>query len=144
MSEIPLNTFGRSRKSRRAGYTPLHSGEPEDDEMRAGVRAAASSASVNRKGKRRERERYADDPEEETTLLGDASHEDEEGAFRDDEHEEPRRAPSSQVCIYAIPAHTGRTRNRSQRSILSRKSKSSDKSRTVPFRPPEKLQRPGP
>ncbi|KAL1943316.1 hypothetical protein VTO73DRAFT_4391 [Trametes versicolor] len=122
MSEIPLNTFGRSRKSRRAGYTPLHSGEPEDDEMRTGVRAAASSASVNRKGKRRERERYADDPEEETTLLGDASHEDEEGAFRDDEHEEPRRASSS------------------QRSILSRKSKSSDKSRTVPFRPPEKLQ----
>ncbi|KAI0369507.1 protein transporter [Pilatotrama ljubarskyi] len=120
MSEIPLHTFGRSRKS-RAGYTQLHNGEPGDEEdgnMRAGVRAAASSASVNRKGKRRER--YADDPEEEATLLGDASHE--EGAFRNDEPEEPRRDSSS------------------QRSILSRKGKSSDKSRTIPFRPPEKLQ----
>ncbi|KAI0659521.1 aminophospholipid-transporting P-type ATPase [Cubamyces menziesii] len=121
MSEIPLHTFGRSRKA-RAGYTQLHSDEPGDDgqdeNMRAGVRAAAASASVNRKGKRRER--YADDPEEEATLLGDASHEEE--AFREDEQPQPRREPSS------------------QRSILSRKGKSSDKSRTVPFRPPEKLQ----
>ncbi|KAI0354190.1 protein transporter [Trametes cingulata] len=120
MSEIPLHTFGRSRKS-RAGYTQLHNGEPGDEEdgnMRAGVRAAATSASVSRKGKRRER--YADDPEEEATLLGDASHE--EGAFRHDEPQEPRRESSS------------------QRSILSRKGKSSDKSRTIPFRPPEKLQ----
>ncbi|KAH9851263.1 protein transporter [Lenzites betulinus] len=123
MSEIPLNTFGRSRKSRRAGYAPLHNGEPgdeEDGEMHASVRAAAS---VNRKGKRRERDRgrYADDPEEEATLLGDALHEEDE-AFEDNVHVEPRRETSS------------------QRSILSRKAKSSDKSRTVPFRPPEKLQ----
>ncbi|KAH9886694.1 aminophospholipid-transporting P-type ATPase [Cubamyces lactineus] len=121
MSEIPLHTFGRSRKA-RAGYTQLHSDEPGDDgqdeNMRAGVRAAAASASANRKGKRRER--YADNPEEEATLLGDASHEEE--AFREDEQPQSRREPSS------------------QRSILSRKGKSSDKSRTVPFRPPEKLQ----
>ncbi|KAI9058692.1 aminophospholipid-transporting P-type ATPase [Trametes sanguinea] len=121
MSEIPLHTFGRSRKS-RAGYTPLHNGEPGDEEdgdnMRAGVRAAVASSSVNRKGKRRER--YADEPEEEATLLGDASHED--GEFREDEPQTTRRAPSS------------------TRSILSRKGKSNDKSRTVPFRPPEKLQ----
>ena len=111
MSDIPLHTFGRSRKS-RAGYTPLHNGDPGDDvhgnginglassdnngrNMQAAVRAAVnSSGSVNRKGKRRER--YADDPEEEeTTLLGDASHED--GEFRDDEREEQRRE-ASQVC----------------------------------------------
>ncbi|OSD00700.1 aminophospholipid-transporting P-type ATPase [Trametes coccinea BRFM310] len=121
MSEIPLHTFGRSRKS-RAGYTPLHNGEPGDEEdasnMRAGVRAAVASSSVNRKAKRRER--YADEPEEEATLLGDASHEDSE--FREDEPQTTTRELSS------------------TRSILSRKGKSNDKSRTVPFRPPEKLQ----
>ncbi|KAI0744486.1 aminophospholipid-transporting P-type ATPase [Earliella scabrosa] len=126
MSEIPLHTFGRNRKS-RAGYTPLQNGEPGDDDhdqvssnrtMRAGIRAAATSSSVNRKGKRRER--YADDPDEEATLLGDAAHE--EGEFRDDEPQEPPRDSSS------------------ERSILSRKGRSADKSRTIPFRPPEKLQ----
>ncbi|KAI0742965.1 protein transporter [Daedaleopsis nitida] len=128
MSEIPLNTFGRSRKS-KAGYTPLHNGEPGDRDhdhdhgngsnMRVGIRAAAaSSSSVNRKGKRRER--YADEPDEEETLLGDASQDD--GGFRYDEQGDQRRESSS------------------QRSILSRKSRSSDKSRTIPFRPPEKLQ----
>ena len=113
MSEIPLHTFGRSRKS-RAGYTPLHNGDPGDDvhgngtnglassnnngrNMQAAVRAAVTtSGSVSRKGKRRER--YADDPEEEETLLGDASHED--GEFRDDEREEQRRE-ASQVCTVA-------------------------------------------
>ena len=105
MSEIPLHTFGRNRKS-RAGYTPLQNGEPGDDDhnddhdqvssnrtMRAGIRAAATSSSVNRKGKRRER--YADDPDEEATLLGDAVHE--EGEFRDDEPQEPPRDSSSEV-----------------------------------------------
>ena len=110
MSEIPLHTFGRTRKS-RAGYTPLHNGDPGDDvhgngtnglassnndgrNMQSAVRAAVTtSGSVSRKGKRRER--YADDPEEEETLLGDASHEDSE--FRDDEREEQRRE-ASQVC----------------------------------------------
>ncbi|TBU21618.1 aminophospholipid-transporting P-type ATPase [Dichomitus squalens] len=134
MSEIPLHTFGRTRKS-RAGYTPLHNGEPSDEvhgngtnglgpdnsngrTMHEVVRAAvASSGSVNRKGQRRER--YADDPEEEETLLGDASHED--GGFRNDEPEE-------------------QIRETSQRSTSSRRGKSSDKSRIIPFRPPEKLQ----
>ncbi|TFK83591.1 aminophospholipid-transporting P-type ATPase [Polyporus arcularius HHB13444] len=124
MSDIPLHTFGRSKQS-KAGYTPLSNGEPGDDtrestagKMRAGIRAAASSASAIRKGK--QRERYSDDPDEEATLLGDASHED--GEYRDAEPTEQRREPSA------------------QRSILSRKARSNDKSRTVPFRPPEKLQ----
>ncbi|KAI0758873.1 aminophospholipid-transporting P-type ATPase [Fomes fomentarius] len=123
MSEIPLHTFGRSRKA-RAGYTPLHNGEPGDEDyednssnMRASLGAAAAGASNTRKGKRRER--YADDPDEEVTLLGDASRED--GGYLDGGPEE-RREPSA------------------QRSILSRKGRSTDKSRTIPFRPPEKLQ----
>ncbi|RPD63418.1 aminophospholipid-transporting P-type ATPase [Lentinus tigrinus ALCF2SS1-6] len=123
MSDIPLHTFGRSRQA-RAGYTPLSNGEPSEQvrdgtasNMRAAVRAAASSASMNRKGKQRQ---YSDDPEEEATLLGDASHEG--GEYRDDEQEEARREPSA------------------QRSILSRKGRTNDKSRTIPFRPPDKLQ----
>ncbi len=101
MSDIPLHTFGRSKQS-KAGYTPLSNGEPGDDtrestagKMRAGIRAAASSASAIRKGK--QRERYSDDPDEEATLLGDASHED--GDYRDAEPTEQRREPSAQVRI---------------------------------------------
>ncbi len=109
MSEIPLHTFGRSRKA-RAGYTPLHNGEPGDEDyensssnMRASLGAAAAGASNNRKGKRRER--YADDPDEEVTLLGDASRED--GGYLDGEPEE-RREPSAQVrkdFIHPLLAH---------------------------------------
>ena len=105
MSEIPLHAFGRSRKA-RAGYTPLQSGEPGDEDgdvhdsgerpdMRTAVRVAASSSSINRKGKRRER--YADNPEEEETLLGGAVHGDAD--FPEDEAGEApsTREPSSQV-----------------------------------------------
>ena len=99
MSEIPLHTFGRSRKS-RAGYTPLHNGEPGEripnpTEMRAGIPAAASASSLNRKGKRRER--YVGDLEEEATLLGDDSREDDE--YLDDQVEQRTRDSSSQVSL---------------------------------------------
>ncbi|KAH9914070.1 aminophospholipid-transporting P-type ATPase [Epithele typhae] len=129
MSEIPLHTFGRSRKA-RVGYTQLSDREPgdghgDDDDgpsnMRAAVRAAASNAAM-RKGKRRERDRYADDPEEAETLLGGVSVEDD--GFRDDDGE--RRH------IIAREASTD--------SQSSGKGRSQDKSRTIPFRPPEKLQ----
>lgn len=105
MSEIPLHTFGRSRKS-RAGYTPLHNGDEDHSNanrgtnstsssksnlrtMHAAVRAAVTSSGTLRKGK--QRERYADDPEEEETLLGSAARSD--SGFRDDEPEEGRREP---------------------------------------------------
>ncbi|PIL25785.1 transporter [Ganoderma sinense ZZ0214-1] len=134
MSEIPLHTFGRSRKA-RAGYTPLHNGEPGDEDhsnanrgtsttgstksnlrtMHAAVRAAVTSSGNVRKGK--QRERYADDPEEEETLLGSAARSD--SGFRDDEPEVERRESSQQST--------------------SRKGRSGDKSRTIPFRPPDKL-----
>ena len=71
MSDIPLHTFGRYRKS-RAGYSAL----PEDDEhpgndqadrsMPISVRVAAASA---RKAKRNVGQ-YEGDAEEEATLLG--------------------------------------------------------------------------
>ena len=69
MSEYPLRTLGRSRKSKnnRAGYTALNDEdspvEIEEGNMPLNVRAPAG-----KKGKRRER--YEDSPEEEDTLLG--------------------------------------------------------------------------
>ena len=83
MSEFPLHTFGRGRKS-RSGYTPLHNGEltpvesPASEDMPIAARAAASSRVLNKKGKRRDRDRYEDDPEESVNLLGDEHREEEE------------------------------------------------------------------
>lgn len=100
-SEIPLQKFGRTRNS-RAGYAPLHNGERGEHDQRAAdmpvsVRAAASTSSVSRMGRwrGRERERYADDPDEEATLLGDVP-EDAEG-FGETPQEAVRRDSSSQV-----------------------------------------------
>ncbi|GBE86868.1 Probable phospholipid-transporting ATPase [Sparassis crispa] len=123
MSEIPLHSLGRARKS-KAGYALLN-GEPTDNEqqsqdMPSGTTIAASvSSRISRKGKHRER--YADQAEEEAAnLLGDE--------FQDDDGEDEVRTPS-----LSEPS--------SQRSSLVRrgKSASNDKSRTVPFRPPDNL-----
>ncbi|KAF9804678.1 hypothetical protein IEO21_09292 [Rhodonia placenta] len=75
----------------------------------------AAAASSRRKGKRRERYDDSEHPEEHATLLGDDTAENE---FRDEEAEAER-----------IPLGPER----------SSKSSSQDKSRTVPFRPPDKL-----
>ncbi|TCD66254.1 putative aminophospholipid-translocase [Steccherinum ochraceum] len=88
--------------------------------LAARVAASASSSSrQNRKGKRRER--YEDDPEEEATLLG------EEHRADDDFHDPPE------------------TETASVKSASSKKSKASsstkDKSRSIPFRPQEKVQK---
>ncbi|THG97433.1 hypothetical protein EW026_g4568 [Hermanssonia centrifuga] len=82
-------------------------------------RVAAASARTTRQGKRRER--YEDDPEEEATLLGEELRDGESRDLEDEAHEETA----------------------SQISTVSRQTKSlgKDKSRTVPFRPPEKLQK---
>ena len=113
MSEIPLHSLRQSRHA-RAGYTPLHNGDPGDNDdrdnghqretpaMRAAVRAAAASSSVNRKGKRRER--YAVDAEEEETLLGGAVHED--GDFQDDGREAQAARDSSSSVRYT-ESHCG-------------------------------------
>ncbi|EPQ55997.1 aminophospholipid-transporting P-type ATPase [Gloeophyllum trabeum ATCC 11539] len=70
-------------------------------------------------GKRRKgKDRYVDDPEEEETLLG----------------EEERGRRSEDADGTSMHSHS------SQRTSILRKSNSKDKSRTVPLRPPEKLQ----
>ncbi|KZT00633.1 phospholipid-translocating P-type ATPase [Laetiporus sulphureus 93-53] len=127
MSEIPLQSLGRARKS-KAGYVPLQNGEPsgdndeEGDSMSMSTRAAASS-SARRKGKRRER--YdAERAEEHATLLGDESQEDVELEEESDSSKKARKPESP-----------------SQRSSWARRFKPppQDKSRAVPFRPPDKL-----
>ncbi|KAH9913487.1 protein transporter [Fomitopsis serialis] len=127
MSEIPLHKLRHPRKLSKVGYERLSNGAPSpngdepgspSDGMPLSPRAAASA---RRKGKRRER--YADDadhPDEQAGLLGD----EEDGEFRDDEDQEQRD-------------HRGEPST--PRSPWSRKFKPpQDKSRTVPFRPPEK------
>ncbi|KAH8077072.1 aminophospholipid-transporting P-type ATPase [Cristinia sonorae] len=121
MSEYPLRTFGRSRK----GYTPLddRNGDREDGEdMPLSVRAAAaaSSSRLNRKGKRRER--YDDDPEEVATLLG-------------EEHRAEGLHAAPDGDTVSLKSTTSR------KSKASSKSASKDKSRTIPFRPPDKVQK---
>ncbi|KAI0087560.1 protein transporter [Irpex rosettiformis] len=120
MSEIPLHQFGRARKARE-GYTAL----PEDedaavasrtnDRMPSTVVAAVTSSLSTRKPRRVDI--YEGDADEEETLLGEQSH---------DHGEEIRVETSSRVSA----------------SSSTRRSKhSGDKSRTVPFRPSEKLQK---
>ncbi|KAK7684500.1 hypothetical protein QCA50_012447 [Cerrena zonata] len=122
MSEFPLRAFGRSRNSRnnRAGYSALDSEDSPDidggtsSDMPLNVRGPAVA---NRKGKRRDR--YGDDPEEEDTLLGDEHREG--GGFGEQ--------PEAETVL--------------QRSTSSNRGKPTpnDKSRTIPFHPPEKLQK---
>lgn len=127
MSEIPLHSLGRARKS-RAGYIPLQNGELSSESEQGGedmsMSSRAAAASSRRKGKRRERYDDSEHPEEHATLLGDDTAENE---FRDEEAEAER-----------IPLGPERSSKRS--SLVRRlKSSSQDKSRTVPFRPPDKL-----
>ncbi|KII90096.1 hypothetical protein PLICRDRAFT_53206 [Plicaturopsis crispa FD-325 SS-3] len=128
MSDIPLHSISIGRKARksRAGYAALNNeDEPGngDSEMPSSVRAAAS-ASARRKGKRKDTGRYVDDPEEEATLLGSSGHGD-DSYDDDDAQDEP-----------AVE-----TASKRSSSILSKtRSSAKDKSRTIPFRPPDKFQ----
>ncbi|KAF7420938.1 putative aminophospholipid-translocase [Pleurotus ostreatus] len=85
--------------------------------VRVGARAAAV-ASTRRagKGKARQKDRYVDDPEEEDTLLG--------GQY--DEVESSNAPPST--TLQKSPTASLKSRNEK------------DKSRTIPFRLPDKLQ----
>ena len=117
MSDIPL----RSLRKSRAGYTPFNS----DAEMHVSViaSAAASRRSARSQGKRRER--YADGDEEEgAALLGGGEH---DGEYDDGFREQPEASSSSPALSKGRP------------SLVPKRS-SKDKSRTVPFRPPDKLQ----
>jgi phospholipid-translocating ATPase len=119
MSDIPLHSLRRSR----AGYSPLN-GEAEMPVVNVIASAAASRRSTRSKGKRRER--YADEDEEEgAALLGGGE---QDGQYDDGFREEAHARSSSHV----LP--------QSRSSSLSSKRSTKDKSRTVPFRPPDKLQ----
>ncbi|KAF8651079.1 hypothetical protein AX16_004941 [Volvariella volvacea WC 439] len=127
MSDIPLRSLRRNKY--RAGYTPL-SDSPESDslssaqtqhqvvDMRTTVAAAVISSGEARKKAGKRRERYADDPDEEAGLLEQhgSDGEDDESESHQISEGSPSRSPPRQ----------------------SRGGK--DKSRTIPFRPPDKLQ----
>ncbi|OJA20783.1 hypothetical protein AZE42_07018 [Rhizopogon vesiculosus] len=126
MSDIPLHSLGRTGNT-RAGYAPLNDAQDNSTDMHTGVlRAAATrSATVNLKGKGKQRERYidADDFDEEATLLGNG-----ERALED--VEEGNAGGQSK----RLPASSRRS------STLSRTRTPKEKSRAIPFRPGEKLQ----
>jgi phospholipid-translocating ATPase len=118
MSDIPLHSLRRSR----AGYTPLN----RDTEMPAvNIIASTAAARLGARSKGKGRQRYADeDGEEGAALLGGGEH---DGQY-DDEFGEEVEARSSPVLSHSRP------------SSLSSKRSTKDKTRTVPFRPPDKLQ----
>ncbi|KAL0952707.1 hypothetical protein HGRIS_006943 [Hohenbuehelia grisea] len=129
MTDIPLNPLRRSRNF-RAGYNSLADHDADDDtsasgsaNMPASARATTSSSmrfNTAGKGKGKRKDVYTDDPEEEATLLGEGMRDDAE----DEEQDTPKRAEP--------PKRSS--------SVSSKSRVGKDKSRTVSFRPPEKLQ----
>jgi phospholipid-translocating ATPase len=118
MSDIPL----RSLRKSRAGYTPLNG----DAEMHVSVIASAAASRRNARSQGKRRERYAGEDEEEgAALLGGGEH---DGEYDDGFRERPEASSSSPALSKGRP------------SSLVPKRSSKDKSRTVPFRPPDKLQ----
>ncbi|TFY61338.1 hypothetical protein EVG20_g7094 [Dentipellis fragilis] len=123
MSDIRLHKLGQLRNA-RAGYARINDSEQDDGGTPmapvANVAASVSSRKNYRKGKRRET--YDAEPDEEATLLGGGE---QDGEYPIAEEERERREPSTA----------------SERSSMLRKGgrSSKDKSRTVPFRPPDKL-----
>jgi len=117
MSDIPL----RSLRKSRAGYTPLN-GDPNMPVNIITAAANSSRRSARSKGKRPER--YADE-DEEATLLGGGE---QDGEYDDGFREDVAEPSSSHISSRHRPS-----------SLLSKRS-AKDKSRTVPFRPPDKLQ----
>ncbi|KAI0056859.1 phospholipid-translocating P-type ATPase [Artomyces pyxidatus] len=122
MSDIPLHALAspNTRYVRLSNNGNLDSREDSPMSPTLNVSAAVSSRKTFRKGRRRDA--YSDaEPEEEAGLLGDGERDGLDGEDGED-----------------------RVETSSQRSSLlqrvSRSSKEKDKSRSVPFRPPDKLQ----
>lgn len=154
-SDIPLNYIRRNRNNKAAGYTSLATESPglTPDEPRPNKRmpaatraAAASSRLFGGHGQGRRRERYTDDPEEETGLLGAASSYAEEDELLDEEREraEQTQRPQSprSVSLVLISHSVSTDQAPTQRLppiLRSRRSAPKDRSRTIPFRPPDKL-----
>ncbi|KAK0457058.1 uncharacterized protein EV420DRAFT_1551268 [Desarmillaria tabescens] len=124
MTDIPLHPLRKHKN--RAGYTQLN-----DIDIEAGPGSADSPenqttmpspiASARKAGKKSRKDRYADDPEEAASLLGGEVYDEEEGYVEETPLREVQKPRSA--------------------SILSKgRGSQKDKSRTVPFRPPDKLQ----
>ncbi|EJD43937.1 aminophospholipid-transporting P-type ATPase [Auricularia subglabra TFB-10046 SS5] len=114
---IPLRQLGRSRTN-GAAYTPLSSHEDTEDSDMSSSRATKSSAQARSKGKRK------------LTRYHDAGQDEEEGAHL--LASDPDVDAEAQQEAEEIPLDT-----RPKQVSPPRKG---DKSRTVPFRPPDKLQ----
>ncbi|KAL1720186.1 hypothetical protein EV715DRAFT_250515 [Schizophyllum commune] len=131
MADIPLNSL-RTNKSSRAGYNRLGDGTEEDSgttqthtrqsastkQMR---RSALTAANASRRNGKLRKGRYADDPEEEAGLLGAEDYQ--------EEHDERGELIADDASV-----------NTQTKVPLLKTSSVKDKSRTVPFRPPEKFQ----
>lgn len=126
MTEIPLHSVRSTRRTAR-GYAPLSNTEDEPTEMpTASTRAAVASANIAARkniGRVRRVDRYTDDPEETANLL---EEEQDEGGF-------PNETGEGSGVV--LPSHKPAPSHR------SKSSRSNDKSRTIPFRPSEKLQK---
>ncbi|KAH7882069.1 hypothetical protein F5I97DRAFT_1989102 [Phlebopus sp. FC_14] len=136
-SDIPLHSIIRTS---RAGYTPLsdrvqqisNQQDPDDSSksplanMHTGVLrgAAAARTSLSKsKGKGKQRERYADESDEEATLLGNV-----DGRTVLDGDAEAGEGATQMKLVPQRSSTISRTRGRQ------------DKSRTIPFRPGDKFQ----
>ncbi|KAF8498251.1 hypothetical protein F5888DRAFT_234305 [Russula emetica] len=110
------------------GGSPMPFRAPLNTTIAAAAASSSSSSSFTsaRRNKGRRRNEYGDgEPEEEATLLGEGERD--PGFLHDDEEERGRTTGVERVHEAA-----------SQRSTLRKGSK--DRSRTVPLRPPDKLQ----
>ncbi|KAG6810347.1 hypothetical protein H0H92_012240 [Tricholoma furcatifolium] len=119
MSDIPLHSIRRNKA--RANYIPItDSDSPQTMPIRSNIAIATSSSSRQnvRAGKRKER--YADDPEEQAGLLGREEFE-EEFEMEDEMPGTPELPTTTRLAMKQHPTVK-------------------DKSRTIPFRPPDKLQ----
>ncbi|KAL0567572.1 putative aminophospholipid-translocase, partial [Marasmius crinis-equi] len=118
MPDIPLNSLRRGGHN----YAPIpddeaEAGEPKPNKMNIAGRAAAASSSRRIFSSSKRTERYVDDPEEATGLLG------------EDERERDLEEGQEHVQEPSPPA---------SKPPSIRKSASKDKSRTIPFqRPPD-------
>lgn len=102
MTDIPLRPLRKHKN--RAGYTQLN-----DTDIEAGPGSADSPdnqttmpgpitavASSRKAGKKSRKDRYADDPEEEASLLGGEMYDEEEGYVE----ETPLREVQKSVCYW--------------------------------------------
>lgn len=125
MSDIPLHSLQAGKS--RAGYTPLNDDSNHSDmPVNVIVSAAASRRNnMTAKSKGKRRERYVDEEDEEgAALLGSGE---QDGDYEDRFRQEQGRSSSPVL-------------SRRPSSLSSKGRPAKDKSRTIPFRPPDKLQ----